>query len=306
MRDVARAAGVSVAVVSYCFNHPERVASVTRERVLATARSLDYTGANAAARALSTRRTGVIGLVCGRENRSPLDDLPDIQIARGVANVCTQEGLSLLLAPRTGSPMDGLIVVGDHPDPPLHPVVYIHDAAGRGDAPHVACDLDTGIRDVASLLTALGHRSIAVLGYPGDGERRAAAARHLGTADALTVYEATSRRHSEGHLAARAALAAPARPTAVIGLSGDLASGAFDLCLRLGLRVPGDVSVVGVDDTPDAAALGITSVAVPHRETGEIAMGLLRAALRGQPAPRVPRLPAPLIVRASTGPVAGS
>lgn len=306
MRDVAQAAGVSVAVVSYCFNHPERVASVTRERVLATARSLGYTGANAAARALRTGRTGVIGLVCGPENRSPLDDLSDLQIARGVAHVCTGDGFSLLLAPRAGSPMDGLIVVGQHHDPTPHPVVFIHDAACAGGAPHVACDLNGGIRDAATMLTSLGHRNVAVLGYPGDAERRSAVVRHLRGADAVTVYEATSRRHSEGHLAARAALSARARPTAIIGLGGDLGSGAFDLCLRLGLSVPGDVSVVGVDDTPDAAGLGLTSVAVPYRETGEIAMGMLRATLRGQPAPQVPRLPAPLIVRSSTGPAAAA
>jgi DNA-binding LacI/PurR family transcriptional regulator len=62
-RDVARTAGVSTAVVSYAFNRPDRVASATRERVLAAAAAIGYRGPDHAARALRLGRHGAVALV---------------------------------------------------------------------------------------------------------------------------------------------------------------------------------------------------------------------------------------------------
>lgn len=305
MRDVAQAADVSVAVVSYCFNHPDRVAAVTRERVLATARALGYEGANAAARALRTGRTGVIGLICPEERRSPLDDPCDLQVARGVAHVAADAGLGLVLAPRGDALVDGVVTLGDAVGRPGLPRVAVSDgpASDADDCDRVSCDVAAGVAQGTSMLLEHGHRRFAVIGWVGDGARRESALRTLaGSGATVNLMEGESRRRGDGDLCARAALPPAAMPTAVIALSDEIAMSAMEVVASRGLRVPEDVSVMGVDDIPEAGLLGLTTVSVPYREKGEIAMGMLAALLRGDPVPKVPPLLSPFIPRRTTGP----
>jgi DNA-binding LacI/PurR family transcriptional regulator len=107
VRDVARAAGVSIAVVSYAFNRPDRVASATRERVLAAAAALDYPGPHPAARALRLGRHGAVALVGPSSVDALLADPAAVLVARGLARVCDRAGLALLLAGGPGHVADG-------------------------------------------------------------------------------------------------------------------------------------------------------------------------------------------------------
>ena len=101
-RDVARAAGVSTAVVSYAFNRPDRVASATRERVLATAAAIGYRGPDPAARALRLGRHGAVAL-SGRGSGEPLlADRAAALVARGWGAHATAAGVALLLDGATG------------------------------------------------------------------------------------------------------------------------------------------------------------------------------------------------------------
>ena len=80
-----------------------------------------------------------------------------------------------------------------------------------------------------------------------------------------------------------ALLGLPEPPTAVFVESDEMAMGALDACKRMGVSVPGDVSVVGFDDHELSELMGITTVAQPVRDLGSMAAG---------PADRHPRWPA--------------
>src|SRR5690242_3085020 len=112
-RDVAQAAGVSVAVVSYALSRPERVAAATRERVLATAAAMGYAGPDPAARALRLGRHGAVALVAGASAERLLADPATALFARGLARACDRAGVSLVIsAGGTGTgAVDGAVVL---------------------------------------------------------------------------------------------------------------------------------------------------------------------------------------------------
>ena len=91
-------------------------------------------------------------------------------------------------------------------------------------------------------------------------------------------------------------------PTAVYAHSDDVALGALRTIRRAGLRVPDDVSVVGIDDHPHAALSDLTTVRQPVELQGRLAGEMLLALLRAEPCDDAVEVPTELIVRASTAP----
>ena len=80
----------------------------------------------------------------------------------------------------------------------------------------------------------------------------------------------------------RELLALRRRPTAIFAASDVQAFGVLDAAARAGLAVPGDLSVIGFDDIELAAAIGLTTVRQPLRESGRLGARLLLAALDGE------------------------
>ena len=70
----------------------------------------------------------------------------------------------------------------------------------------------------------------------------------------------------------------------------------------MGLRVPDDVSIAGIDDLPGSDDRGLTTALVPYRPMGELAGRVLLARIAGDPPPPLTPLPAPLVIRATTAP----
>ena len=205
------------------------------------------------------------------------------------------------------------------------------------DAPHVVgtdfvgVDDRAGSRQVAEHLLALGHRRIAIVSFSlgSDGFRgRASQARQesanrfvtrqrlAGYREAieacgmewqdLHVEECTSSQQAEGVDAGLALLRDEPRPTAIIAMSDQLALGVLQAASRLGIDVPSELSVVGFDDIPEAAASepGLTTVRQPLIEKGMVAGELLFASFGSPRADRqtIERiLPTNLVVRASGG-----
>jgi DNA-binding LacI/PurR family transcriptional regulator len=94
------------------------------------------------------------------------------------------------------------------------------------------------------------------------------------------------------------------RPTGIVAMSDELAAGAVDAAAARGVDVPGQLSVVGFDDTATATSTtpSLTTIDQPLAQKGEVAARLLLDLLDGKPG-RVVELPTTLVVRASTGPV---
>jgi DNA-binding LacI/PurR family transcriptional regulator len=106
----------------------------------------------------------------------------------------------------------------------------------------------------------------------------------------------------DGVEAARVVVQRSPRATAVLALSDALAIGALEAVRWMGLRVPEDISIAGVDDLPESAVLQLTSVFVPYRPMGELAGAMLATLMEHGEAPEPGLMPTSLSIRGTTGP----
>jgi DNA-binding LacI/PurR family transcriptional regulator len=191
----------------------------------------------------------------------------------------------------------------------------------------VGIDEVTSAREAARHIAALGHRRIALIAHwigkephdglitlasPEDAPHHVTRERLMGYRDALAeagvdwadvITISASRNSREGGAKAAAfALDRAPRPTAILCAADQLALGVLDAMGERGLQPGRDVSVVGFDDIPDAAAARLTTIRQPSLDKGRIA-GRLLLDPPDRPEDRHVVLPTQLIVRASTGPV---
>lgn len=234
-----------------------------------------------------------------------------------------------------GAMVDGFVAFSLPDDDPLVdaalgrrlPTVFV-DQPPRPGVPFVGIDDEGAAREAAGHLVGLGHRRFGVLsleltvepaGGFADRERREAAtyevsrARLRGYAAALAaaglpddfpVYECAENTREQGRVAAGALLSLEPRPTALLAMSDRLALGVLEAAREMGLSVPGDLSVVGFDDVPDAARSEppLTTVHQPHVEKGRRAGRLLIERIEGREKEDATILPTRLVVRGSSGP----
>jgi LacI family transcriptional regulator len=204
----------------------------------------------------------------------------------------------LLRLLRSGQP---LVVVDDRePIDPLIPVVSASHA--------------TGAREATEHLLSLGHRRIAAITGPRRwiANKERLAGYHAALAAAQVPRDRTLEIESDfqrdgGYLAAQQLLRLRERPTAIFAFNDNLAVGVMRAASELGLSVPGDLSVVGFDDSDQCTVVAphLTTVRQPLVEMGRMAASLLLRQLHNHSseALRV-ELATKLVVRASTGPPA--
>ena len=201
------------------------------------------------------------------------------------------------------------IVVADTPYVPGVPLVSIDDRGGaRAAAQHL---LDLGHRRLGVVSLRIredGYRGLADRERRHDARYRVTSERLLGYADAITaagldwddvpIYEGPNAREV-GTEALSVLLDRDPSPTAVLGMSDELALGVLDAARAAGIDVPADLSVVGFDDAPAATPRDLTTVHQPLVEKGRVAGRMLLEAIEGG-APADVTLPTELVVRAST------
>ena len=326
--DVATAAGVSKTAVSFAFNNPEKLGQATLERVLGVAQELGYTP-HPAARALSMRRSGTIGVLIPQGLSSVFANPFTSELIQGLGELCEEHDLTMLLVPPLDGSLegairrasvDGFISLGLSPDDQALemldrigiPAVLI-DSDASPNHPAVNVD-DEGGAEVAALhVLALGHREVAIIVLPPTraqvGLTPAASRRLAGYHKALD-RSGTPEPYT---MTAGVTLAAGAsafeglpkgrrRPTAVLAMSDMAAIGLMSAAQAAGLKIPGDLSIVGYDDLPMAAWTNpaLTTVRQPIVEKGRLAARLLIQRMNGKsvesPAPLVTNL----VVRGST------
>jgi len=328
IEDVARAAGVSTATVSRALRNLPNVNEATRERVRAAASKLGYVASPSAA-SLASGRTRAIGLITPWVNRWFFANVID-----AAERELRAHGYDVLLytfdirrqstRPRVDPDVlrrrvDGILVVGlplaDDEIAALVGLGYPLVCIGWGGSELSTVRLDDRAIGLAATrhLTALGHRRIAHLtGTPDDvhpwappverAEGWREAMREVGVEpddDLLELggFEIAGGRASITRLMAR-------RPdiTAVFAASDEMAMGAILGLRDLGLRVPQDVSVIGVDGHELGELVGLTTLAQPVEEQGAAAASLVLDMIDGRPAPASVVYPTTLIERTSTGP----
>jgi DNA-binding LacI/PurR family transcriptional regulator len=334
---VAEAVGVSRMTVSNAYNRPDQLSPELRARVMEAAERLGYSGPDPVARTLSRGKTGSLGLVLDYPLTTAFTDPGTVQFLHGVAAGCEEEGLGLTLVPRVegGGAMliqnalvDGFVLYCVNPaDPRMDAVLARKLPFARVDFDvepgmlDVNIDDEDGARMIAEHLTALGHRRIGIAlphAHRGDTgpEARAHAWHHVTVSrldgwragleaagidwSTVPVASGPDKLRDAGRVAGARLLDRADRPTAIIALSDVLAIGILEAAAERGISVPGDLSVAGFDDVPEAARADppLTTVRQPHQRKGSEAVRLL---LEGPEAESV-LLPIELVVRASTAP----
>ncbi|MGY4720132.1 LacI family DNA-binding transcriptional regulator [Naumannella cuiyingiana] len=333
LRTIAEAVGVSAATVSNAYNKPDQLSAELRDRILAKAEDLGYAGPDASARSLRRGRSGSVGLVTHQQLSYAFSDPYAIALIRSLTRVLEQHGTSLLLLPVNDDDPDGieaarraqvdgmaalcLTTRGDLIELARRRGVRLIGTDVSPQGCWVAVDDRAVGRQLGEHLAALGHREIVVLcdelesgreqprGLGQDWRGTYLAPRITGLESALPdarirVFTGGHNTREAGRLAAAHVLDSRNRPTAIVGLSDVLALGALDALAVRGLDAPGDISVAGFDDVPEAAAAGLTTVRQPIEEKGRLVGELLIG--EAEPTEQI-TLPTELVVRRTTGPV---
>jgi LacI family transcriptional regulator len=327
IKDVARAAGVSVASVSRALNGQDTVTEETRRRIVAVATRLRYLP-HAAARSLSTRRTQTVGAL-----------LPDIygeffsELIRGIDRAARRRGLHLLVSSSHGDAeeaaaalramqgrVDGLLVMSPYVDagllaanlPHALPVVLLNTPEKRNPHPSLTFDNRAGALAMMTHLIGCGHRRIAFVTGPEaniDGQERLRGYREAlvkllpGAAEWIVPGDFSEE---SGLNAARSLLREPTRPDAVFCANDMMAVGCLYAFKEAGLQVPQDIAVAGFDDIPLARLVSpaLTTVRVRIAEIGEQALERLAADIENPDSKRKPAASSvkpELVVRSSSG-----
>lgn len=327
IRDVARAAGVSIATASRALHKVHLVAPDTREVVRAAADRLHYSP-HRGARSLITSRTHTIGVL-----------LPDLygeffsEVIRGIDQTAQGAGYHCLLSSaRHGGPtleaalrsmrgrVDGLVLMSPEFNGDLSkralpigfPVVLLN--CPPSDTTHDTLTVDNyeGAHAMVRHLAGLGHQRIAII-QGAEGNFDAAerlrgyrvALREAGLRAAPELVVPGDFSEAAGDAGARALLRLADRPTAIFAANDGMAIGALFALRDAGLRVPQDIAIGGFDDIPMARYLepALTSVHVDISALGERAAARLFAALDRPAAGTVSHetLPTTLVVRRSCG-----
>ena len=304
---VAALAGVSASTASLAFSGAGPVSESTKARVLEAAKTLNYAGPDPRAQSLRRGRSGIIGVVIEDRLADAFRDPMNIAMLDGIAGELGSAGLALLLLTETGesgadistAPMDGVILVGcsselDRPVTVFRqrgiPIVAIEAERMPGVLPIDLDNRDATARG-ARHLADLGHERVAIVALPLDGarqrgpltpEREAASSasttkqRLLGVRDVFPGsggVVAAGSLVEEGLTAGLELLSAPGRPSAIIAQSDLLALGVIRAAERLGIAVPGQLSVLGFDGArlEGASPWELTTLVQPAVDKGRAA-----------------------------------
>ena len=303
LADVSKLAGVSTATVSRCLNSPEQVQEGTRDRVLQAVKDLGY-APHFGAQALAAKRTNTFGaIVPTMENAIFARGLQAFQEEIG------KQGITLLLASFSydrdveeqqirnliARGADGLFLIGHERNEQSYEflekrqVPYVVSWVYEKDEPRISVGYDNrkAMRALAREVLGFGHRRLGLITAARDGNDRTRR-RFEGIVDALAevglsaadlrVVEAPYTI-SSGAQAFAELMQSDDRPTAVMCGNDVLAAGALKMAHKMGIDVPGEVSITGFDDMEIAELVtpGLTTVHVPHRDMGTTAAQKLLA-----------------------------
>ena len=302
LQEVARRAKVSIATVSRVLNGSDKVVPETRATVEQALRALDYRPSRVARRLrMNNGRAHLVGLI-----------IPDIQnpfyaeIARGVEDAAYAAQYALLLCNSDENPekerfyldvmrdesVDGIVLPPfDETDAAVRafaqtgiPVVCVDRSLASAKTDLVEVDNHRGAQDAVEHLIARGHRHIGLI--EGRTQVSTSRERRRGYLDALAAHGIEPRKElmragdfkqESGRVLAHELLDLRKPPTALSVCNNLMTVGALAALHQRGLRVPGQVAVVGFDDLPWAEALDPppTVVRQPAYDVGRQAMELL-------------------------------
>lgn len=307
--DVARAAGVSVATVSRALRGLGRVNPATRARIIAVAKELNYV-ASPTATSLASGRTMVVGITAPTFTRWFFATL-----VSAIGAAVRVDGYQLLLfdlernagtaraeltAPLLSKRVDGLVSLNvpmtDAEQTLIEKLGLPLVAVGEPVAAHPFVQIDdaAAVRTATEHVISLGHSRIGYAGAaPKSGLLHTPSTRLGAFRDTLDAHGLTWRDDwfldvdwtaGSSKPAAAACLTAADRPTAFVAASDELAFGILLAARDVGLDVPRDLSVVGIDDHELAGAFNLSTMRQDVVGQGRLAAEMLLALMAGEPA----------------------
>jgi DNA-binding LacI/PurR family transcriptional regulator len=323
--DVARLAGVSHQTVSRVINGSDQVRPQTRDRVLAAMRKLDYRP-SAVARALVTGRSRTLGVVTFNTTLfGPASTLVGVERAAAVAGYGVsivsleslgREAVTAAIERLRMQGVDGVVVIAPLVGalgalwelPESLPAVAV-EAGPEDGVPSVAVDQAQGARLATEHLLALGHRTVHHLAGPADfieAQQRIDGWREVlqGAGVRAPAPPRGDWSPRSGYELGRRLLELPDL-TAVFVANDQMALGLLRVLQEHGRSVPGDVSIVGFDDIPEAAYLTppLTTVRQDFNEMGRRSLHVLLEQIEQGRRTRAREIvPAALVTRASAAP----
>lgn len=327
MAEVAARAGVTKQTVSNVITGKVAVRPQTAARVRAAIAELGYTP-NLVARSLATGATMTVGLFVPTV-ANPFYS----EVVEQVENVLEEHGYHLLLCTTRGDgqrarrhlqslssrSIDALLIAGDRDlidhlpllEDSRFPVAL---CAWETDAPDtlpvVTIDFEHAGYLAGRHLRELGHERVAVIVERPAHVQRLEGVRRAFARDGLSlgedcVFEPPQSSPEGGYAAAEAVLKARPDVTAIFATHDILALGALEALQQAGRDVPGEISLIGVDDIDQVGRTrpALTTVAIPKREMAQQAVGLLLRAIDEcrPPANALQLLRPRLIARGSSG-----
>ncbi|MER7608956.1 LacI family DNA-binding transcriptional regulator [Nocardioides sp. NPDC127503] len=324
LADIARLAGVGLGTASRALRGLPNVSPATRQKVLEVAERHDYVVSPDASQ-LKKGATGRVAVVVPHLSRWFFGEMVE-----GIESVLRQAGYDLLLY-HVGNlqdrqsffellparrKVDAVIVVGfpveeaERQRLELMLGAQIVAAGGQHEVyPHVCIDdLKAGSQAMGHLL-ALGHRRIAMIEAIDPEQPRQpsgrSAAYHMALNDAdiesdPALVVTTAWGIEQGSTAMAHLLSLAELPTAVYAHSDEVAFGAMRTIRDAGLRIPEDISIIGIDDHPHAALLHLTTIKQDVRRQGVLTAQMLLGLLRHDEIERSITLGTHLIVRRTT------
>ena len=337
--DVAERAGVSIKTVSRVVNNEPNVREATRERVSKAIQELNYRP-DRSARTLAGNRTHLIGLVYD----DPANyEIPSagyvIRMQQGALDACRNANCELLIHPcnfkdkNVGQQLQSMIdnakpdgIVLAAPLSNMPKIVraigstntpFVRVSSGQNNGNHFAVSMNDRecSAEMTRYLASLGHQRIAFLN--GDPMHAAVQIRYDGYLDGLRqcgiefaeeLVFAGDNSIGSGEVGAEKLLALDQPPTAIFAANDDMAAGVMRVADRLGIDVPGQLSVAGCDDVALARQVfpALTTIRQPLSAMAKRATEELIQRSRGKSQLSGEEVfPAALVIRDSTGPAPG-
>lgn len=328
LADVATRAGVSIATVSKVLSNTPYFSEETRKRVLAAVEAVGYVP-NLAARALSSGKTGIIGVVFPRVYDTVFTDPLAQHILEGVEAACIDSGHNLLLSTpyvKGDKPderyqqllesgyVEGLIALDNVPNASVVQAALDRNiptvSIGYGPNPiFVRSDDHGGAKSLMNHVLTLGHRHIGIISVDIqlnhaikpriDGLMAAAEAANIDF-DSLPICQGDFSTAS-GANCAQTLLTQHPELTVIVCINDRMALGAIQYSREAGRRIPADLSVVGYDDIPLAQFSDppLTTVNQHAPLLGGHAMEMLLTLLQNE-TPTSEILPTEVVVRQSS------
>jgi LacI family transcriptional regulator len=312
IKEIAKLAGVSPATVSRVVNGKNYVKQDIRDRVMALVEEHGYV-ADSAARSMVLKRNFTVGIVLPEAfnmfQRELFSTIERCLEASGYRTLFffvkwEPESESKCLRRLKAEKLDGIIMIHEVTDPAFYeylatvPAPVVLCTFAREDRfPSVRVDEDAASQAATRHLIGLGHRNIGLISgtHFSFGAQRAAGYRAALEAAGIPVDEerivlVPSYSPEEGRAGMHELMARGRNLTAVFAATDELAIGAVRALYEVGLTVPGDLSIVGIDDLEISAFLtpGLTTVRQPIVDMGRKTAEVMSRLIAGQTHPEPP------------------